>query len=500
MRNNLLSHILVSALVSALTVGIYHFSTVPATEALRPVSGEESAGDYSVLTRDAVEAHEIPAAARSLDNLPGDFSIAANRALPAVVHIKSIKKQTYIYNDPFFELFGFRPRQGANQEMVSTGSGVIISADGYIITNNHVVADGDRLEVTLFDNRSYPATVIGTDPDTDLGLIRIEASNLSYIELSNSDRVRVGEWVLAVGNPFNLSSTVTAGIVSAIGRDLEIISGKRAVESFIQTDAAVNPGNSGGALVNLEGKLIGVNTAIASPTGAYAGYAFAVPANIVAKVARDLRSYGAVQRSYIGIYEMVSLNSQTAKEQGINTLEGVLVKNLAENGAAAKAGMENGDVILSVEGVAVKNETKLREVIARHSPGDRIEVVVLRDGKNRNFTVLLTNSAGTTATQSRSRSERLTQLGVEFADLPERDVNVLRNNGYSGGALVQKLYAGKIRQATNIAEGAWILKVNGKSVRNAEEVIESLERASGKVKITYYDPRRRQIAEGTVEM
>ncbi|TAE55860.1 MAG: deoxyribonuclease HsdR, partial [Bacteroidetes bacterium] len=248
------------------------------------------------------------------EGAPSDFFKASDASMPAVVHIKSLRTVSQTMYSPFYELFGIKPQQQNSRQATSSGSGVILSPEGYIVTNNHVIEQADELDVVLYDNRSYKAQVIGRDPSTDLALIKIEAKNLPYIELANSDQVRVGEWVLAVGNPFRLASTATAGIVSAIGRDLEIIKDQMAIESFIQTDAAVNPGNSGGALVNLEGKLIGINTAIASPTGAYAGYAFAVPANIVAKIVSDLKTYGAVQRGFIGVRTVKDLNSDIAEQ------------------------------------------------------------------------------------------------------------------------------------------------------------------------------------------
>ncbi|MDX1408157.1 MAG: trypsin-like peptidase domain-containing protein, partial [Saprospiraceae bacterium] len=323
--------------------------------------------------------------------VPLDFTRIAEDVMGAVVHIKS----TYSYNgyrqqpglpNPFEDLFRndpfrdfFNPRyfyrspspdqQPDPQVRIGQGSGVIISEDGYIVTNNHVVADAVDLEVILHDNRSYQASLIGTDPSTDLALLRINENDLPTLPLTNSDDVQVGEWVLAVGNPFNLTSTVTAGIVSAKGRNINLLRERFAVESFIQTDAAINPGNSGGALVNLAGGLIGINTAIASPTGAYSGYGFAIPANIVSKVVEDLINYGVVQRGVLGVM-IRTLDSHLREEQNLKATGGVFVDSLLENSAAGEAGIRAGDVILGIDDQEVLTSPQLQEIIARHRPGD----------------------------------------------------------------------------------------------------------------------------------
>lgn len=498
--NKILSYIVVSLVVSSFTLGVYHFSGMGKQEVPLSLNEEKKQDSFPVLTNNSYAQRAVSNA--PTDNLPISFTEAAERSAPAVVHIKSYKKNAYSQSrDPFFDLFGIRPQQRGGKESLSTGSGVIISPDGYIVTNNHVIAEGDRLEVTLYDNRSFMATVLGTDPSTDLGLLKVEGEDLPYMEFSNSDDVRIGQWVLAVGNPFNLSSTVTAGIVSAIGRDLEIIKDRSAIESFIQTDAAVNPGNSGGALVNLDGSLVGINTAIASPTGAYAGYAFAVPANIVRKVVADLKEYGSVQRGFMGIYSVYNLNGNLAKELGVNVTEGVVIKTLSEDGAATEAGLREGDIILRADNITIKSDAKLKEVLARKRPGDQVTVDILRDGQPKSFLVSLTNQEGTSEILGQGRSELLKELGADFAELSEREKKELAQYNISGGAKVSKLYAGKLRQNTEIRVGFVILKVNGNSILDKEELNKILEEERGnEIKIEGYYPGYARLYSFSLEL
>ncbi|MEM7375077.1 MAG: trypsin-like peptidase domain-containing protein [Bacteroidota bacterium] len=489
----ILSYTLVSLLVSGLTLGVYHFSGVGQQEQLVQVQPAVKFNDSFAFQAN----HNMPTANSA--TVPTNFNAAAEVAMPAVVHIKSIKTRTRSNYDPFYELFGVRPQQrnSNSRQQVSSGSGVIIGSDGYIVTNNHVIEDADELDVTLYDNRTYKASVIGTDPSTDLGLIKIEAYGLSTVELVNSDEVKVGEWVLAVGNPFSLASTVTAGIVSAIGRDLEIIKDRMAIESFIQTDAAVNPGNSGGALVDLDGKLIGVNTAIASPTGAYAGYAFAVPANIVRKVVSDLKEFGSVQRGFLGITYAESLDGDVAKARSLDITEGVLIEGLVETGGARQAGLERGDIIVSVDGVEVKNDAKLLELIGRNRPGDIIRVEVYRDSEYRTFDVQLTDQDGNTEVQAIERNETLSQIGVELRDLTDRELNRI---GIDNGVLVTKLTAGKLRSQTSIKKDFIILQVDGQNVASADEVVNTFELGDDKVTLMGFYPGYRRAYEYTVDL
>ncbi|MEZ4825886.1 MAG: Do family serine endopeptidase [Bacteroidia bacterium] len=486
---NIFSYVLVSFVVSLLSIAGYHYSGL----GTRVIEIEPSSQSLTFTTSESMSRYSAVAP----ETVPADFHFAAETATPAVVHIKSIHTVTRNY-DPFYDFFGMRPRQFNNsRQQVSSGSGVIVSIDGYIVTNNHVIKDADELEVTLYDNRTFKAKVIGTDPSTDLGLIKIDAENLSALDLADSDEARVGEWVLAVGNPFSLASTATAGIVSAIGRDLEIIKDQMAIESFIQTDAAVNPGNSGGALVNLEGQLIGVNTAIASPTGAYAGYAFAVPANIVKKVISDLRQYGEVQRAFLGLRYAQNLNGDLAAQRGLNITEGVLVEGLSEEGGSARAGLKEGDVIVSIEGIKVKNDARLRELVGRKRPGDFINVGVYRNGKTEMINVQLTDQTGGTEILATERNELLSELGAHFRDLTARELERL---GTDHGVVVTTLFAGKIRQSTTMKEEFIILKVNQQDVKSADELITFLNTAKGKVELTGFYPRSLQLYSYTFEL
>ena len=320
---------------------------------------------------------------------PVDFTQAAEMSVGAVVHVKT-KYNVYgkQYVDPFYQFFFGRPQQQPQQQAQASGSGVILSEDGYIVTNNHVIAQANEIEVVLNDKRSFTAQLIGTDPNTDIALLKIDATGLPTLQMGNSDDLKIGEWVLAVGNPFNLTSTVTAGIVSAKARNINILDADMKIESFIQTDAAVNPGNSGGALVNTRGELVGINTAIASQTGSYAGYAFAVPTSIVQKVVADLRQYGSVQRALLGI-RMLDITSDVQQYYGLKSLEGVYIAEVVPGSAAEKAGVASGDVLIAVDGTAVNSSSELQEKIARHNPGDGVTLTVLRDNARKDLHVTL---------------------------------------------------------------------------------------------------------------
>ena len=320
---------------------------------------------------------------------PVDFTQAAERSVEAVVHVKTKYYRQQQYVDPFYQFFFGRPKQSQQPSAMASGSGVILSNDGYIVTNNHVIEDANEIEVVLNDKRTFAAQLIGTDPNTDLALLKIEATNLPTIEIGNSDDLRVGEWVLAVGNPFNLTSTVTAGIVSAKARSINILNSDMKIESFIQTDAAVNPGNSGGALVNTRGELVGINTAIASQTGSYAGYAFAIPTAIMQKVVADLRQYGTVQRALLGI-RMLDITQQVKDQLSLESMEGVYVGEVISGSAADKAGMKAGDVIVQVDGRPINASSQLQEQIGRKNPGDQITILVRRGHRSVSLQVTLT--------------------------------------------------------------------------------------------------------------
>ncbi len=346
--------------------------------------------NYSVLTNVSKNSNTANLTA------PDNFTKAAEKGMPAVVHITAKKTQNNAkqeqrgggYDDFFRDFFGngFFDIQPMPQE--GTGSGVIISKDGYIVTNNHVIDFADEVSVTLHDQRKFTAKVIGKDPTTDVAVIKIEDNDLPTLNFSNSDNVKVGEWVLAVGNPFNLTSTVTAGIVSAKGRDINILQGNTAIESFIQTDAAVNPGNSGGALIDLEGDLIGINTAIKTRTGSFAGYSFAIPSNIVQKIVDDIIEFGEAQRGFIGI-NIANIDSEDKDELNLNISEGVLVESVVEDGAAIKAGVLPYDIITAVNGQKVKTAPELQELVGRLRPGDEVDLKIIRKSKTKNIKVRL---------------------------------------------------------------------------------------------------------------
>ena len=442
-----------------------------------------------------------------------DFKETAKKVINGVVHIKSTVMYDQLESpqydrsipDPFRDFFGdeferfFRrpaPQQpdGQRPARVGQGSGVIVNQDGYIVTNNHVIANAQDVEVTLHDNRSYKATVIGTDPSTDLAVIQIKEKGLTTVPFANSDEIEVGEWVLAVGNPMGLTSTVTAGIVSAKGRNINVVRDRYAIENFIQTDAAINPGNSGGALVNLAGGLVGINTAIASPTGTFAGYGFAIPANIVSKVIKDLIEFGMVQRGVLGIL-IRTVDGNLAKAEDLDVTVGVFVDSLVDNSAAGAAGVLKGDVITAVDGTPVNSSPELQGIIAQHRPGEIVILDILRDGKEKSFEVILNNREGKPI-MSDKESIVMRSLGAEFGELKSETAKKL---DIEGGVAVKKLYAGKIRRDTQMKEGFIITHVNGKKVTSVDALKKQLEGFEGGVMLegVYEDiPGRHYYAFG----
>jgi len=425
--------------------------------------------------RSQVEKTEIPArmasyAMNAPHREPVDFTYAAAISTPAVVHVKKTFTMEYASINPFegfFDFFNSPRNQGHSQVQTATGSGVIISSDGYIVTNNHVVENADELEVTLNDNRTLTARVIGSDPSTDIALIKIDEEDLPAIPFGNSDSVVVGQWVLAVGNPFELMSTVTAGIVSAKGRNINLLSQKSVapIESFIQTDAAVNPGNSGGALVNTRGELIGINTAIATPTGTYAGYSFAVPVNIVKKVVNDLRNYGVVQRAFLGV-NIADVNAALAEEKQLDLTQGVYIANVFEGSAADEAGLREGDVITGINNEPVSNVAELQEKLSLFSPGDEVDIIYNRDGSEYVKAVLLKNKMNTTELVSKSDDGMLDILGATLKNVGDELARRLR---IRGGLEVIKLRDGILKENTNIREGFIILSINEMPVSTVED-------------------------------
>jgi serine protease Do len=424
--------------------------------------------------------------------VPMDFTGTAEKVTKAVVHIRSTqtggqsRRGQQEIPEQFRQFFQFDPiPQGPSQ---SSGSGVIINKDGYIVTNNHVVDGADIVDVTLYDNRELKAEVIGTDPDTDLAVIKINEKDLPYLSFVNSDNSKVGEWVLAVGNPFNLNSTVTAGIISAKGRNIGIINSGRnggdqrtAIESFIQTDAAINPGNSGGALVDLQGGLLGINTAIASPTGSYSGYGFAVPSNIVSKVVEDLLAFGTVQRGWLGV-QVQNVNGDVAKEFSLSVKEGAYVAEFPERSAAKEAGLKEGDVVVKLDGTPIKSSTALIEYVGRKRPGDKIEVVVNRKGKELGYTVTLKNKEGNLGTVKREEKNAVASLGMELEDVESKTLNKL---DLENGVRVKSIGNGKLARYTDMEPGFIITHINDQPVKSAKEVEELIKKKKPGDSITF---------------
>ncbi len=416
----------------------------------------------------------------AFQNQPVDFTYAAAISTPTVVNIQTKMIPKINQQNPYYQSFRYFFGDNFNsspQPKVAFGSGVIITNDGYIITNNHVVKNGDEIEVTLHDKSTYSAKVVGTDESTDLAIIKIDAQDLPAMQFANSDQVKIGEWVLAVGNPFNLTSTVTAGIVSAKGRDINILKGQSAIESFIQTDAAVNPGNSGGALVNLNGELIGINTAIATPTGTYAGYSFAVPTNLVQKVFHDIVEYGIVQRGYLGI-SIREVNSEIAEEKKLKRLSGVYVDGVAPGSAADDASIKQGDIILQINGMDVNSPSELQEQVAKYHPGDNIAITVLRDDNSKRLSATLKNLDGNTEIVKREHVEALKALGVEIEELSSKELKAME---IDGGVKIRELKDGKLRSNTSVKEGFVITKIDNKPIRSREDLIKALENKKGGV-------------------
>ena len=403
-----------------------------------------------------------------------DFVDAAERSVDAVVHIMTkVVRQSNTYDDFFGallgQLYGY-PGQTRNNTMVAYGSGVVLTPDGYIVTNNHVVEGADEVEVTFNNKVKKTASIIGTDPTTDLALIKVDGEDLHYLTFGDSDNVRIGEWVLAVGNPFKLTSTVTAGIVSAKARNLSILGEGTSVESFIQTDAAVNPGNSGGALVNTKGELVGINAAIASHTGSYEGYSFAIPSNIVRKVVDDLLLYGETQRGYIGIYP-AELTQELAEKEGLENIEGVYVADVTEGGAAVMAGVQKGDVVTAINGKKVNTVTQLMESIRQYRPGDRVNVEVNRKGHHHQYELTLLNEAGNVDVVKKGDSFYNSEFGLMLQPINQNDMS--RLNIKKGLKIVE------IRQGRFMNSGVpvdfVITKVNGTAVNSKTDLENALK-------------------------
>lgn len=424
-----------------------------------------------------------------------DFTAASASATPAVVHIKVETKARKVTNNlpssPFGDLFGDNspfgdffggPRVQTIPGERASGSGVIISDDGYIVTNNHVVANADKITVTTSDKKTYKARVIGTDPSSDLAVVKIEADHLPYLVYGNSDDLKLGQWVIAIGYPFTLDVTVTAGIISAKARDIGLGRSKSdgsstTVESYIQTDAAVNPGNSGGALINTDGQLVGINSAIASPTGSFTGYSFAIPVNIARKVVNDIIKYGAVQRGYIGIsfMDITNLSDKQKEELKVSNYNtGLYVGDVSEDGAAKAAGLKKGDVITAINGKPILNSGQMSAVMGDKKPGDKLSVTYMRDGKEQQTSLTLKNSIGTYK-QMTAEEASSSKLGADLTTLTPDQAG---KYGLRGGVQVSNLREGAFKKA-KIQNGFIIISINGHTVTKADEVRKILEESSG---------------------
>ena len=389
---------------------------------------------------------------------PTNFIAAAEIATPAVVNIKASKGGDYFWENL----------------SASTGSGVIISPNGYIVTNNHVIEEGKVFRVTLYDKREFTAKLVGTDPSTDLALLKINSSHLPILTFGNSDSIKTGEWVLAVGNPFNLESTVTAGIVSAKGRNIHILEDAYSIESFIQTDAAVNPGNSGGALVNTNGELVGINTAIITRSGKYEGYSFAIPADLVRKVIRDLRDFGLVQRGILGV-SIAAVNDGIAKRLDLKSVKGVHITGITYGSGADDAGLEKDDVVISINGVTVNTMPELQEQIARYRPGNKIKVGFIRNQAKKTTIVILKNRGNTTDLVNSRKGKVLEDMGFELRNLTRAEQKRLDTEG----VYVKSIYRNSLIEETNMELGFVITSINDQSVSNIDDVVGKLQEIKG---------------------
>lgn len=461
-------------------VGFYLLATI--------LGGLISIGGYKLLEPKnknvaGVPSNNVPAQfANYMTSAQGslpDFTAAAELSVHAVVHIQTEYEQKNAYYDDFFglgELFGISPYQKRGP-LQGAGSGVIIQSDGYIVTNNHVVQDATKIDVTLNDKRSYRATVVGTDPSSDLAVIKIDEKDLPFLVYGNSDDLKIGEWVLAVGNPFNLTSTVTAGIVSAKARNINILGSQdgTALESFIQTDAAVNRGNSGGAMVNTKGELVGINAAIASGNGYYTGYSFAIPVNIVRKVVSDLINYKEVQRAFIGV-QIQEIDSKFAEQNNIKELRGVYVAAVTDGGSAEQVGIKAGDIIIAINNTPINSSAELLGQIGRYRPGDKVKVDINRKGKEQSFNVELKNKDNTVGIVKHEESDILPTLG---ATLKKPSADLLKKVNVSYGMQVVKIEQNGVLNNAGVREGFIITEIDRKPIKSMEDINKVLKGKKG---------------------
>jgi len=475
-----------TVLLSILAGGLTAFGVVKATA---PQPASEPTTVVTDAAGNTVEYRTVNLA----DSDYPDFTYAAETAVESVVYVEVTVQSQSRSIDPFEFFFGFGNGYGFGQprEQRGSGSGVIIRPDGYIVTNNHVVAGATSIQVTLNNNQQYEATVVGTDPATDVAIIKVDATNLPAIALGNSDALRLGEWVLAIGSPLGaqLRSTITAGIVSAKGRSMPDNSGEFKIESFIQTDAAVNPGNSGGALVNKKGELVGINTAIVSQTGSYTGYSFAVPVNIVKRVADDLMDFGSVKRALLGI-TMGTVDKKFADEMKLSSVSGVYINEVLKGSAAEKAGLKKNDVIVAIDGQKVTDASSVQAKVNNYHPGDKATITYIRDGKQQEAQVVF---------QAVIQGEAVvnTDGGVVFygATLKEADTETLRRLGLKGGVEIVTLSSGKMAEA-GAREGSIITYVNGAAVSKPEEVVTKAKKASRAIYVEGVDKSGRSFYFG----
>lgn len=452
-----------TVLVSAVVAGLTAFGVVKAcTPKLISEEGAVLAADGSAYRTVNLSATEYP-----------DFTYAAESAVDAVVYVKvTIKTKMNSYADPFYRFFFGEDMAPQSREQQGSGSGVIIRSDGYVVTNNHVVDGASKVEVTLNNNKTYPATVVGTDPATDVAILKIDATGLPVVPFGDSDKLRLGQWVIAIGSPYDLRSTITAGIVSAKGRQMQHGPGESQfkIESFIQTDAAVNPGNSGGALVNQKGELVGVNTAIVSQTGSFTGYSFAVPSNIVRRIAEDLIDFGSVKRALLGI-SMTPIDDKRAKELKLFSPNGVYIEDVQKGGSADKAGLKKGDVIIAVDSTEITTPSSVQEKVNSYHPGDKAKITVMRDGNKKVMEVTFQGTSLETGSKDVDGS-----VAFYGAKLKTADKETLAQYGLKSGVEIVSVGAGKIMDA-GASEGFIIRYVNDQPVSSPEDVINVAKKA-----------------------
>jgi len=427
--------------------------------------------EATIIVQETPKARYINLPGETQSVAPSDFTMAAEEAVHAVVHVKT-KAMREGSGNPLYDWF-FGYGNAPSTPVLGYGSGVIISSNGYIVTNNHVIEGSQEIEVTLNNKEIYDAELIGKDPTTDIAVLKIDNDKLPFLRYGSSDVLRLGEWVLAIGNPYNLTSTVTAGIVSAKARNIDILQDQLAIESFIQTDAAVNPGNSGGALVNTRGELVGINSAIASPrSGSFTGYSFAIPVSIVQKVVKDIIEFGAVQRAILGV-TITDVTAELAKENKMDQIEGVLITALREEGAAIRAGIKKDDIVTAINGVRVNSPAELQEQVSRYRPNDRISVTLLRGNKEQQYDIVLRNLEGGTGIVK--KDESISVLGATFEEVSKAEMNKLE---IENGIKVAKVSSGKFR-THGIREGFVITQINNRPVSSVDDIKNIIKGADG---------------------